>query len=115
MVCVAEDNLRGDIVAQFMDMDSFDRSECADWHENRRFDFAVVGSDYTSTCVAVRSCCGEFEVHLSYRQDMSQLFLEKFFGICAVSVERCEFFDYHLAVFRISYAEPMSICVKNIY
>lgn len=65
MICVAENDLSLYIVAEFVDMNAFYRTECTDRHKNRCFDFSVIGSYHAGSRVASGCGCVQFEIHFS--------------------------------------------------
>lgn len=62
MICVAEDDLGFDVVAQFMLMYGLDTPNRTDWHEDRGLNQAVCGSD--ESCPGLGAGAGIFKLEI---------------------------------------------------
>lgn len=104
MVGIAENDLSLYIVAQFVEMYAFYRTGCADRHEYRCLDDAVVGFYKSGTGLAVITCIFECKLHL-----------EKFVGIYSGFVKSLEVCYYCRTVFGICHAKPARGCCEYVY
>ena len=63
MVSVAQNDLRLNIITQFVHVNSLHRAHSAHWHKNWSLDFAVVSANHTRTGFSIFTCRYDFVIH----------------------------------------------------
>ena len=64
MVCVAQDDFSLDILLKVSMIYSLDRAHCADRHEDRSLDLAMVSRNHSASCCRIRIVMRLYEFHL---------------------------------------------------